>query len=145
TRWLRQHRGHRIWLGLSETSRSTRGYGSLGEILRMIARTAYTQLGYSPLRLAGCVFGLGLVFFTPPALLLAGGGWERALGAGAWLLMTGLYLPMVRFYHRAPLWALLLPITAALYLWATLLSAWNHARGRGGQWKGRTQSSAAAW
>jgi hopene-associated glycosyltransferase HpnB len=130
--------GHRIWIGLSETSRSLRSYGRLREVLDMIARTAYTQLGYSPARLVGCVAGLFLIFLAPPLLLLFAAGWAAAVGGLAWLLMSLLYLPMVRFYRQAPFWALLLPLTAALYLRATLLSAWRHHRGRGGQWKGRS-------
>lgn len=133
--------GHRIWLGLSDTSVSTRGYGTMSEIIRMIARTAYTQLNYSPLQLLGCVFGLALTFLAPPLLLLAE-GWAASLGGAAWLLMTLLFLPMVRFYRQSPLWAPLLPVTATVYLWATLVSAWRHHRGVGGQWKGRNQSAA---
>jgi hopene-associated glycosyltransferase HpnB len=135
--------GHRIWLGLSDESFSTRGYGTMGEIVQMIARTAYTQLGYSPLRVLVCVFGLALTFLAPVALLAAG-GWAAALGASAWLLMALLYVPMVRFYRQPPLWAPLLPLTACLYLWATVASAWNHHRGRGGHWKGRAQSASVA-
>ena len=132
--------GHNIWLGLSDTSISTRGYGSLSEIVHVIARTAYTQLNYSPLRLLGCVFGLFLTFLLPPLLLLAG-GWAAVGGGVTWLLMSATYLPMLRFYRRSPLWAFALPLTACLYLGATLLSAWRHHRGQGGQWKGRSQSS----
>jgi hopene-associated glycosyltransferase HpnB len=132
--------GHRIWLGLSDASYSTRGYGTMGEIVRMIARTAYTQLAYSPVRLLACVFGLALTFLAPVALLFTG-GWAAVFGGTAWLLMALLYWPMVRFYRRSPLWAPLLPLTACLYLWATIVSAWNHHRGRGGQWKGRAQSA----
>jgi hopene-associated glycosyltransferase HpnB len=136
--------GHPIWLGLSETSSSTRGYGTLGEVIRMIARTAYTQLGYSPLRLAGCVIGLSLTFLAPPLLLAFAGGWARILGGAAWMVMSLLYLPMVRFYRQSPLLAPLLPLTAVLYLSATIVSALHHHRGRGGQWKGRAQSAASS-
>lgn len=132
--------GHRIWLGMSEESYSTRGYGTLNEILRMIARTAYTQLGYNPLVLAGCVLGLGFTFLAPPLLLLLASGPAQLLGGLAWLLMTLLFVPMVRFYRLSPLWAVLLPVTACVYLWATVLSAWWHHRGKGGQWKGRSQA-----
>lgn len=134
--------GHRIWLGLSESSCSSRSYDTLHEILQMIARTAYTQLRYSPLRLMACVLGLCLTFLAPPLLLLAGGG-ASTIGGLSWLIMTLLYLPMVRFYRQTPLWALLLPLTALLYLWATLISAWRHHRGQGGYWKGRHQSVTA--
>ncbi len=128
--------GNRIWLGLSDASTSTRRYSRLSEILSMIARTAYTQLGYSPMRLLGCVAGLALVYLAPPLLLLAG-GYTAVLGGLAWLLISLLYLPMVRFYRQSAFWAFLLPLTSLLYLWATLLSAWRHHRGQGGQWKGR--------
>jgi hopene-associated glycosyltransferase HpnB len=136
--------GHAIWLGLSETSSSTRGYGTLGEVILMIARTAYTQLGYSPVRLAACVAGLALTFLAPPLLLAFARGWVAVLGGSAWLIMSLLYLPMVRFYRQSPLLAALLPLTAVLYLWATVLSAWLHHRGRGGLWKGRAQGTGVA-
>lgn len=136
--------GHNIWLGMSDTSISTRGYGTLAEVVRMIARTAYTQLEYSPLVLAGSVAGLGLTFLAPPLLVALGEGWGRLAAGAAWGLMTLLFVPMVRFYRLSPLWAPLLPVTATLYLWATLLSAWQHHRGSGGRWKGRSQSGKAA-
>lgn len=135
--------GHRIWLGMSDESRSTRGYGTLDEILRMIARTAYTQLGYHPLVLVGCVLGLGFTFLAPPLLTLFASGPAQLLAGLAWLLMTLLFVPMVRFYRLSPLWAVLLPVTACVYLWATVLSAWWHHRGKGGQWKGRSQAPAS--
>lgn len=136
--------GHPIWLGLSAASRSTRGYGSLREIVDMIARTAYTQLGYSPARLVGCVFGLGLTFLGPCALAIGARGASGLLGAAAWALMALLYAPMLRLYGQSLLWAPLLPLTACVYLYATLLSAWRHHRGRGGQWKGRQYGDAAS-
>jgi hopene-associated glycosyltransferase HpnB len=40
-----------IWLGLTEKTKSLRPYDSLDTIWTMIARTAYTQLNYSPLLL----------------------------------------------------------------------------------------------
>ncbi len=130
--------GNRIWLGLSDTSSSTRSYHSLGEIVHMVARTAYTQLDYSPLQLLGCLVGLTLTFLLPVALTFSRTGLPALVGAALWLLMARLYLPMIRFYHRSPLLALTLPLTATLYLYATLLSAIRHHSGRGGQWKGRT-------
>lgn len=132
--------GHRIRLDLSETSVSTRCYGRMCEITDMIARTAYTQLRYSPLLLLGCVLGLCVTFLAPVVLVVSVRGWPSFLGGAAWLIMSLLYLPMVRFYRQSPLWAGLLPITALLYLGATITSAWRHYRGRGGQWKGRSRS-----
>jgi len=135
--------GHRIWLSLSSESRSIRQYDRLSEILHMIARTAYTQLRYSPWLLLVCIFGLALTFLSPPLLLLSRSGHAALIGGFAWLLMSLLYLPMVRFYRQSPVWALLLPLTALLYLGGTLLSAWRYYRGQGGQWKGRSQNAAS--
>ncbi len=129
--------GHRIWLGMSDSSRSTRSYGTLGEIMRMISRTAYTQLGYSPIRLLICIAGLAITFIAPPLLVIFTRGWSQILGGAAWLLMSALYLPMVRFYRQSPLWAPLLPLTASIYLWATIVSACRYHFGKSNEWKGR--------
>jgi hypothetical protein len=48
---------------------------------------------------------------------------------------------MVRFYGLNPLWALTLPAAATFYAGASVYSAWQYLRGRGGQWKGRAQDS----
>jgi hypothetical protein len=39
------------------------------------------------------------------------------------------------------LWGLALPAIAAIYMAFTLDSAYQHARGRGGMWKGRAQAN----
>jgi hopene-associated glycosyltransferase HpnB len=130
--------GGSIWLGLTRETQSRRAYPEIGTIWRMVARTAYAQLAYSPWRLAGTVVGLGIVFLVPPAMVLAGGaaGW---FAAGAWLIMSIAYAPMLRFYGRSPLWAPLLPGVAAVYLAATIDSARRHWQGTGGEWKGRVE------
>ncbi|GGS99968.1 glycosyl transferase family 2 [Streptomyces tanashiensis] len=134
--------GGRIWLGLAERVDSVRPYPGLGELWRMVARSAYAQLRHSPLLLVGTVAGLVLVYLVPPVALVAGvwGGDAVAAWAGgvAWAVMTGTYVPMLRHY-RQPLWlAPLLPFTAFLYLLMTVDSAVRHHRGRGAAWKGRT-------
>lgn len=136
--------GGRIWLGLAERVDSVRPYPGLGELWRMVARSAYAQLRYSPPLLLGTVAGLVLVYLVPPAACVAGlvSGDAPAAWAGgaAWAVMTGTYLPMLRYY-RQPVWtAPLLPFTAFLYLLMTVDSAVRHHRGRGGAWKGRVYS-----
>ena len=130
----------RVWLGLTDRSQSVRGYETAGTIVAMIARSAYAQLGYNPLALIGTVLGLGLVYMAPPVLALFCGGMTRLLGAVAWALMAVSFQPMLRFYHRSPLWGVALPAIAAFYAGCTLLSAWQQYRGRGGMWKGRAQA-----
>ncbi|NJP43874.1 glycosyltransferase [Actinacidiphila epipremni] len=134
--------GGRIHLGLAEQVDSVRPYPHLGELWRMVARSAYAQLRHSPALLAGTVLGLALIYLVPPVAAVAGaaaGGWAVCgLGAAAWLVMTLTYLPMLRYYGQRWWLALTLPYTAALYLLMTVDSAVQHYRGRGAAWKGRT-------
>jgi len=132
----------RIWLGLTDRSRSIRPYRTFGSVAAMISRSAYAQLHYSPLLLAGTVLGLALVYAAPPLLAVLGHGAARIGGAAAWMLMAIAFQPMLAFYRRSPLWGVALPVIAAFYAGCTLLSAWQHARGRGGMWKGRAQATA---
>ena len=131
-----------IWLGLTERVRSVRHYDTWNDVRRMIARSAYAQLNYSPSLLAGATFGMALTFLAAPLLAAFGGGAARAIGALAWALMVLAFQPMLRFYRLSPLWGLALPAIALAYMAYTLDSAWQHARGRGGSWKGRAQASA---
>lgn len=123
--------GGRVWLGLTSTTHSIREYGTFTQVGNIISRTAYTQLNYSPLLLAGTVAALGVVFILPALLLRSGAG---VLAYG---LMCLSFVPTLRFYRRSPLWALTLPLVALFYMAATVHSAWLHWRGRGGEWKGR--------
>jgi hopene-associated glycosyltransferase HpnB len=131
-------RGGSIWLGLTQRTVSLRPYPRIADIWNMVARTAYTQLGYSPVLLAGTVLGMGIAYLLPPLLLLAGGG-AAWIGAVSWAAMALTYAPMLRFYGVSLFWAPLLPAAASVYLAATIDSAWRHWRGRGGEWKGRVQ------
>lgn len=132
-----------IRLQLSDRSRSLRAYG-WAELFGMIARSAYAQLDYNPLLLLGTVAALALLFFAPPALTLLGSGEASFWNSISWGLMAGLYQPILARYGRSPLWGLALPAIAAFYLAATIWSAVQHWRGRGGYWKGRAQARLGA-
>ena len=129
-----------IRLSLTRRSISLRPYGGWSEIVAMISRSAYAQLGYSPLLLAGTLAGLALLYIAPPAFALFGHGGGRLAGALAWAAMAVCFQPMLRFYHRSPLWGVALPAIGVVYGAATALSAWQHIQGRGGMWKGRAQA-----
>jgi hopene-associated glycosyltransferase HpnB len=133
--------GGRIRLDPTWATASNRAYEGFSEIWRMIARTAFTQLRYSPLLLVGTLLGLALTYLAPPFLALFASGSASWLGLAAWIAMAGAFLPMVRFYRLNGLWALALPVIAAFYAAATLGSAVNYWRGKGGQWKGRAQAA----
>jgi hopene-associated glycosyltransferase HpnB len=128
-----------IWLGLSERAVSLRPYPKMADIRAMVARSAYAQLRFSPVLLAGTLIGLMLLYLLP-AVDLACGGLAALTGALSWGLMCLLVQPMLHFYRRSPFWGLLLPLVGVLYGAFTLDSAVQHWRGRGGMWKGRAQA-----
>jgi hopene-associated glycosyltransferase HpnB len=130
-----------IWIGLTQRVRSLRAYPAVEDIRHMVARTAYAQLRYSPAVLAGTIFGLAMTYLAPVALALFSGGIARLLGVIAWLAMALAFQPTLRFYRLSALWGLALPLIAAAYMAFTLDSAYQHARGRGGMWKGRAQAN----
>jgi hopene-associated glycosyltransferase HpnB len=132
--------GGRIWLGVTQTTRSIRAYPTFSEIEQMISRTAFTQLNYSVWLLAGAVVGMFVTYLLPPILAITG----HLLGAAAWALMIISYIPILRFYGRNPLWSLALPLIALFYTAATVHSAIRFWSGKGGMWKGRAFSSPSA-
>ena len=134
-----------IWLGLTAKVESLRPYDGLGEIWRMIARTAYEQLGNAFPALVGTVIGMAVLYLIPP---LAGmallGGDPRIVMVGLvtwWGLMGMAYWPMLRLYGLPMGWGVLLPVAALLFTLMTVSSAIRHWQGRGGAWKGRIYGS----
>jgi hypothetical protein len=75
-------------------------------------------------------------------LTVFGAGAPQLIGGAVWAMMAVAFYPMLRFYRLSPLWGLVLPLIALAYLVFTLDSAYQHARGRGGLWKGRVQAKA---
>ncbi|CAM2196462.1 Hopene-associated glycosyltransferase HpnB [Paraburkholderia kururiensis] len=139
-----KHRGegrHAIRLDVAARSVSLRPYESWREIWNMIARTAFTQLRYSPWLLAGTMAGMTIIYLVPPvvALALGAAAWPAWL---AWAAMCCAYAPMLLYYRRSMLWAPVLPLIALFYVGATFASAWRYWRGKGGQWKARVQAPA---
>ncbi len=130
-----------IWLGFTKDAFSLRSYPSLQSIWNMVARTAFTQLKYSPIILLGTVTGMIFIYLVPPASLFLGimvSKWSIAIvGLSSLILMSLSYLPTLRFYQLSPLWSLNLSAIASLYTLMTLDSALRHWQGKGGAWKGR--------
>jgi len=136
---LLKQRGGRLWLGLTDHSRSLRRYETFADIGRMVSRTAFNQLNHSSLLLLGTVAGMVITYLMPPLLLLSAGRLALVLGAAAWAAMTITYSTMVRYYRLNWAWALSLPVAALFYLGATIHSALKYSSGKGGDWKGRAQ------
>jgi hypothetical protein len=139
----------RCWLGLTTNVISARPYQGLSELWDMIARSAYTQLRYSPVMLTATVVGLLWLYALPPAAALGGlawlaagggvaAGWLAGAGLAGWAIMAVSYLPILRLYRLSPARAPGLPVIAVMYAAMTVDSARRYHAGRGGQWKGRT-------
>jgi hopene-associated glycosyltransferase HpnB len=139
----------RCWLGFSSVVRSRRPYPRFALLWGMVARSAYTQLRYSPALLVGVVAGLAWLYLLPPmaaigglAALAAGAGttaaWCAAAGLAGWAVQAVTFIPLLRLYRLSWLRAPGLPLVALLYAAMTVDSARRHYAGRSGEWKGRT-------
>ena len=128
-----------ILLGLTERVRSIRAYPKINDIRLMVARSAYAQLRYSPLLLAGTLASMTLIFIAP-VLCAFSVGLAQVLGLLTWGAMAIVFQPTLRFYRVSPLWGLLLPAIALSYMAFTIDSAYLSYVGRGGLWKGRIQA-----
>jgi hopene-associated glycosyltransferase HpnB len=130
-----------IFLGHSGLAASIRPYANVADIWQMIARTAFTQLRYSPALLALTLLGLTLVWLVPAAAVLFLHGWPFAFGLVALGLSVISYMPTLARYGRNRFWALALPLIALFYMAATVGSALNYWRGHGARWKSRAYGS----
>lgn len=147
---LLKARKRRLWLGLDPEIESVRRY-AFRDLWRMVARSAFVQLGYRYWSVPLVMLGLAFFFAGPSAIVVIsvaaiafgiGGAasWLAfAFAALARILETFALLPWVR-HHRirhAMGWAIAFPLAALLYGAMTVGSAWDHLRGHGAAWKGR--------
>ena len=109
-----KHRGtgrHPIRLDVAARSVSLRPYDSWREIWNMIARTAFTQLHYSPLLLAGTLAGMTIIYLMPPvvALVLGSDGLAGVARVGGHVLRlcadAALLPPLARSGRRFCRWS----------------------------------------
>jgi hopene-associated glycosyltransferase HpnB len=133
-----------IRLALTRQAESLRSYGGWRGICAMIARSAYAQLRYSPAILAGTLLALALLFLAPPLLAIFAYDDAQVIGIVTWTLMAIIAQPMLAHYRVSPLWGVAMPAIGTAYGAATLISAIEHWRGRGGLWKGRVQAALGA-
>lgn len=145
-----------LQLALSRTEvESLRVYDSVASLWIMVRRTAFTELRYSWVRLAGAVLGLLLMFFVPPLWLMVGMVWSMmassggiaatslasvmvgVAGLGAWILMACVYQPAVRFFGLSANWVWTLPLAGLLYGAMTVDSALRHVTGMRIGWRDR--------
>jgi hopene-associated glycosyltransferase HpnB len=131
-----------VWLGLTDRVQSIRPYPAFSDVARMVSRSAYSQLRYSPLALIATTLAMAITFVAPPLLALFATGLPRYLGLLAWAAMSLSFVPTLRYYRLSSIWGVALPGIALLYMCYTLYSAYQHFRRKGGQWKGRVHAGA---
>ena len=133
--------------------RSMREYNNLDEVWKMVRRTAFTELKFSYVRLAGALLGLTLMFVIPVLWVVLGltlgllgslGTLDLspliALGLAAkgflvLAIMSSVYRPASNFFKLGAGWSWSLPYAGVLYGLMTFDSAWRHTLGKGVQWR----------
>lgn len=130
-----------ISLSLTKSVVSIRSYQQLSDIWHMVARSAFAQLKYSWLTLAGTVLGLSILFIAPiigiyVSVITVKDAYSVALPSIiAFLSMSATYMPILKFYRLGVWRAFTLPCCGTLYLAMTVSSAFNHIAGRS-SWRG---------
>ena len=110
---------------------SIRAYPAMQDIRRMVARSAYAQLGYSPVLLAGTIAGMALVYLVPPCWRCSATAWRRRSASSPgrpWRSRSSRCCGSMgcrRFWGP-------LPRSALAYMAFTVDSAYQYARKRGG-------------
>ncbi len=130
-------RGYRTWIGLTHSVRSLRSYENLAAIWNMVARSAFCQLRYSGMLLAGTTAVMIIVFWLPVAGLFFPTAGAKVISAIALAAMIFSYLPTLKFYGLSRAFALALPFIGTLYLAMTWSSAIRYWAGAGSRWKDR--------
>ena len=134
--------GGAIWLGVADHAYSVRPYAGLPDIWHMVARTAYTQLDYAPLKLLGAILSMALLYLAGPLIFILAPVHDCAtassLGLLVWILMACAYAPTIIYYRQPVLLTASLPLAGFLYTLMTFDSARRHWQKKGGLWKGRT-------
>ena len=129
-----------IWLGLTEKVCSRRCYKNLSEIWKMVSRTAYEQLRFSPLYLCLSILGMCIIYLYP---LLALFFFEEIqislflLNILTILILVISFRPTVNFYKLTSFYYFSLPFVSLIYIMMTFTSAFNFHFRKGNVWKGR--------
>ena len=129
-----------IWLGLTEKIYSNRCYTNLSDIWRMISRTAYEQLNFSPLYLCFSIFGMCIVYLYPILVIFFFEKEQSILflfNSLTILFLIISFRPTVRFYNLSIFYCLSLPLSSLIYIMMTITSAFNFHFRKGNIWKGR--------
>ena len=98
--WRTHERAGAIWLGLTGSVDSLRAYSTFAEFSRMVSRSAFAELRYSPLRLAGAIGGMALVYRAAAVRDFRAG--RSAMGGAVTWAMMAIALARCCDYTGAP-------------------------------------------
>jgi len=129
--------GYRCWTGLTHSAKSIRSYDDLKTIWKMVTRTAYTQLFYSPLLLILCTILMFVAFILPLYILFTSTGTIMFIASITLLIQFLCYLPTINYYSLPLYLVITLPLAGALYLIMTWHSAYEYYFASGATWKDR--------
>ena len=129
-----------IWLGLTEKVCSRRCYTNLSEIWKMVSRTAYEQLSFSPLYLCLSILGMCIIYLYPVLALFFFEEIQISLfllNILTILILVISFRPTVNFYKLPSFYYFSLPFASLIYMMMTFTSAFNFHFRKGNVWKGR--------
>ena len=129
-----------IWLGLTEKVCSRRCYKNLSEIWKMVSRTAYEQLSFSPLYLCLSILGMCIIYLYPVLALFFFEEIQISLfllNILTILILVISFRPTINFYKLPYFYYFSLPIVSLIYMMMTFTSAFNFHFRKGNVWKGR--------
>ena len=129
-----------IWLGLTEKVCSRRCYKNLSEIWKMVSRTAYEQLRFSPLYLCLSILGMCIIYLYPVLALFFFEEIQISLfllNILTILILVISFRPTVNFYKLTSFYYFSLPFASLIYIMMTFTSAFNFHFRKGNIWKGR--------
>ena len=129
-----------IWLGLTEKVCSRRCYTNLSEIWKMVSRTAYEQLSFSPLYLCLSILGMCIIYLYPVLALFFFEEIQISLfllNILTILILVISFRPTVNFYKLTSFYYFSLPFASLIYMMMTFTSAFNFHLKKGNVWKGR--------
>ncbi len=135
---LVKRNGGALFLGLTHCVKSIRQYKGLDEIWKMVERTAYVQLGYSPWLLLTTTGLMALAFVVPFIGLFHGHYLTFVMSFLTLFAMAISYRPVLKYYFLPDWLCLSLPLVAVMYMAMTWSSAMKYYFGAGASWKGRT-------
>ena len=135
---LVKRNGGTLFLGLTHCVKSIRQYRGIDEIWKMVERTAFTQLGYSPFLLLIVTVLMILAFVVPVLGIVYGSLLTFVISFLTLFVMAISYRPVLKYYFLPNWLCFTLPLVAVLYMGMTWSSAVKYYLGQGAAWKGRT-------